>query len=62
MITGINEPKHKQNIYHVSVNVNLIIENVIQIKSGITINVGVSAKSQKNIMCVKKLYLEFYYI
>ena len=30
-------------------------ENVIQIKSGITINVGASVKIQKNIVCVKKI-------
>ena len=28
--------KHYQNIYHANVNVNLIVENVIQIKSEIT--------------------------
>ena len=32
-----------------------MIENVIQIKSGITINVGASLKILKNIMCVKKI-------
>ena len=37
-------------MYHA--NVNLIVENVIQIKSGIMINVGASAK---NIKYVKKL-------
>ena len=31
-----------QNIYHANVNVNLIEENLIQIKSGIMINVDVS--------------------
>ena len=43
MITGINESK---NIYHANVNVSLMVENVIQIKSGITINVSVSVKIQ----------------
>ena len=36
MITGVNESKikkKKKNIYHANVNVNLIEENVIQIKS-----------------------------
>ena len=31
-------------MYHGNVNVNLMVENVTQIKSRITINVGVSAK------------------
>ena len=31
-----------------------MVENVTQIKSGTKINVGVSAKIQGNIMCVKK--------
>ena len=46
--------KHSQNIYHANVRVNLMIKNVIQIKKGITINVGVSAKVRKNIICPKK--------
>ena len=45
-----------------SANVSLMVENVIQIKSGTRINVGVSAKIQGNIMCQKKLYWEFCYI
>ena len=36
--------KHQQNIYHANVNINSIVQNVIQIKSGITISAGVSAK------------------
>ena len=32
-------------MYHVNVNVNLMVENMIQIKSGITINVDVSVGS-----------------
>ena len=36
-----------------------MVENVIQIKGGITINVDVSAK---NIKYVNKLYLEYYYM
>ena len=31
-------------MYHANVNLNLIIENVIQIKRGITINVDVIVK------------------
>ena len=39
-ITGINESKIlTKHIYHASVNASLRIENVTQIKSGITINV-----------------------
>ena len=34
-------------MYHANVNLNLIIENVIQIKRGITINVDVSVKIWK---------------
>ena len=52
MITRINESKHLQNLYHKNINVNLMVENVIQIKSGIMINVDVSAK---NTIYVKKI-------
>ena len=41
-----------KNTYHANVNVNLIEENLIQIKSGIMINVDVSVK---NIIYVKKI-------
>ena len=37
--------KHKQSIYHANGNVNLMDENVIQIRGGITINVDVSVKN-----------------
>ena len=57
MITGINEPKTLTNIYHAGVNVNSIIKNVTQIKNVMTINVAVSVKIQKNIMCAKKGYI-----
>ena len=36
-------------------NIILIVENVIQIKSGITINDGGSVKTEKNIMCMNKI-------
>ena len=36
--------KHSQSIYHLNVNVNLIVENLTQIKNGITINIEVSVK------------------
>ena len=42
-------------MYHVNVNVNLMVENVTQIKSRTTINIGVGVKFQKNDMCVKKI-------
>ena len=45
----------KKRIYHADVYVNLMADIVIQIKSGITINVGVSVKIEKNIACVKKI-------
>ena len=35
-------------------NVNLIGENLIQIKSGITVNVGMSAKIRKKAISAKK--------
>ena len=48
MITRINDSKiltkHTPNV-----NANLMLVNVTRIKSGIMINVGVSAKIQKNI-------------
>ena len=34
-----------------------MIENVIEIKSGIIVNVGVSVKIPKNIVCAKKVIL-----
>ena len=36
-------------------NINLMVENVVQIKIGITINICVSAKIQKNIICAKRI-------
>ena len=39
----------------INVNVIFMVENVIQIKSGITINVGASVKFLKNIVCAKKI-------
>ena len=44
MITRINESKTLKKTYHANVNVNWMIKNVTQIKSGKTINVGVSVK------------------
>ena len=39
--------KHQQKMYNAYVNVNLRVENVIQIKRGIIINLNVSAKIKK---------------
>ena len=36
-----------QNIYHATVNVSLMVENITQIKSGAKISVGVCAKIKK---------------
>ena len=36
--------KHQQSTYHENINLNLMVENVIQIKSEIIINVDVSVK------------------
>ena len=44
--------KHKESIYHANVNVNFLIENIIQNKSGKIINIDVSVK---NIIYVKKI-------
>ena len=44
--TGINLKKPLENIFHVIINVNLMVKNVIQFKSGIKISVNASAKIQ----------------
>ena len=44
--------KLEQKIYHANVNVNLMEEDVIQIKRGIMINVDMSVK---NIIYMKKI-------
>ena len=36
--------KRHQNTYHANVNLNLMVENVTEIRSGIKMNVDVSAK------------------
>ena len=38
-----------------NVKVNLMVEGLIQVKSGIMINVGASVKIQRNIVFVKKI-------
>ena len=49
--------KNINKVYHANVNVNLMQENVTQIKSGITINVDVSAKIRENIICAKNFLM-----
>ena len=44
--------KFQQKTYHANVNVNLMEENAVQIKSGIMLNVDASTK---NIIYVKKI-------
>ena len=57
MITGIDESQTLTKQYHVNVNVILMVENVTRMKSGITINVGVSVKIRKKIMFVREGYI-----
>ena len=45
-------------MYHMYVNVSLMVENVTQIKIGIMINVNVSVKIKKNIMRAKKIIFQ----
>ena len=52
MSTEKMNKKFQQKIYHANVNIIFMEENVIQIKSEITINVNDSAK---NIIYVKKI-------
>ena len=42
-------------LYPNKYNQDLMEENIIQIKSGITINVDVSVKIWKNILCLKNV-------
>ena len=54
MITGKMNRKHQQSINHANVEINLMVKNIIQIKSEIIINLDVSLK---NIIYVKKIIL-----
>ena len=70
MIIGINESKTlTKHIYHGNANVNLMGENIIQIKSGIIIYVDASVKTTtyvKNITygillhVVTRIYSKYY--
>ena len=51
MITEISESKI---LTMQIININLMVESVTQIKSGIT-NVSANVKIQKNFVCVKKI-------
>ena len=56
LITGINKSKTSKK--HVSHEYKCkLVANVTQIKSEIMINVGASAKIQKNIMHIKKDFI-----
>ena len=49
-------------MYYSNVYIDFMVENVTQIKSGITIVIDVSVKIWENIVYVKKLYLESCYM
>ena len=48
--------KHSQSKYHPNVNVSGMVENVIQLESGIAINVGASLKIKKNHVCEEDIW------
>lgn len=47
LITKKLNQKNSQNMYHANVNINLIIENLAQIRSIIAINIDLNAKIQE---------------
>ena len=47
LITKKLNQKNSQNMYHANVNINLIIENLTQIRSIIAINIDLNAKIQE---------------
>ena len=49
------DQKQQQNIYHVNLNANLMVGNIIQIRSGTAINADENEKIQKNIMRTEKI-------
>ena len=55
MVAGQNDSKILIKTYHTNVNVNLMEENVIQSKNGITINVNASVKT---IIYMKKIMFD----
>ena len=58
MIKRTNESKILTKHISSNVNINLMIENVTKIKSGITKKVDLMAKIRSNIICVKNSNLE----
>ena len=55
VITETSGSKTLTKHVHPNINVELMEENVVQIKNGITINVHASVKIQKIIVCAKKI-------
>ena len=47
LITKKLNQKNSQNMYHANVNINLIIENLTQIRSIIAINIDLNGKIQE---------------
>ena len=47
--------RHLQSISHVSVDVNLMVENVTQNKNGIMVSVSASVRKVEDIVCLKKI-------
>ena len=45
-------------MYYANVNVTLVVNNVTQINSGITVSVGVRVKIEKNTMSAQKVIFE----
>ena len=44
-------------MYYANLKANLMVENISQIKSGITIKANTSAKISENFICAKKAYM-----
>ena len=55
VITGINESETITEHIICKCECKFDSKNITRIKNGITINVGVSVKIQKNIICAKKI-------
>ena len=57
MIMRINEKKTLSKQVSYNVNINLVVENVTQVKNGILVNVHMRAKIVENIMCARTIIL-----
>ena len=57
MIAGINEYKILTKHIQCKWGCKLMVENVMQVKFGIMINIGMSVGIWKDIMCAKKIIL-----